>query len=70
MFLLCSIPVHRSRGLWKETDRTRLDKQWNNFVESWYPGGQGDPNLLLLRMDLGSASIWSGEAGVLKWRWA
>lgn len=51
--------------LHEETDPDRLDKQWNNFVESWYPGGKNDPNLLMLRMDLGDASIWSGEAGVL-----
>lgn len=49
----------------EETDRTRLDKEWNRFVESWYPGGKDDPSLLLLRMDLGEASIWSGEASAL-----
>lgn len=52
-------------SLSEETSRDRLDKQWNNFVEAWYPGGKDDPNLLLLRMDLGDASIWSGETGVL-----
>ena len=49
----------------QETSRERLDKQWNTFVEAWYPGGKDDPNLLFLRMDLGDASIWSGETGVL-----
>ncbi|WP_068075879.1 pyridoxamine 5'-phosphate oxidase family protein [Novosphingobium lentum] len=49
----------------EETDRARLDKQWNNFVEAWYPGGKTDPNLLFLRMDLGDASIWSGDMGLL-----
>lgn len=52
-------------NLVEEHDRARLDKQWNNFVESWYPGGKDDPNLLFLRMDLGDAAIWSGELGVL-----
>ena len=37
----------------------------SNFVESWFPGGKNDPNLLILRMELGDASIWSGELGVL-----
>lgn len=54
-----------SGHLVEETDRARLDKQWNNFVEAWYPGGKDDPNLLFLRMDLGDASIWGGEVGVL-----
>ena len=46
----------------EETDRARLDEQWSNFVEAWFPnGGKADPNLLFVRMDLGDASIWSGE---------
>ncbi len=49
----------------EETSRERLDKQWSNFVEAWFPGGKDDPNLLMLRMDLGDARIWSGEMGVL-----
>lgn len=49
----------------EETDKARLDKQWSNFVEAWFPGGKTDPNLLFLRMDLGDAEIWSGELGVL-----
>ena len=51
--------------LTEETDRARLDKQWSNFVEAWFPGGKTDPNLLFLRMDLGDAEIWSGELGAL-----
>jgi general stress protein 26 len=49
----------------EETSRERLDKQWSNFVEAWFPGGKEDPNLLMLRMDLGDASIWAGEMGLL-----
>ena len=49
----------------EETSRERLDKQWSNFVEAWFPGGKDDPNLLMLRMELGDASIWAGELGVL-----
>ena len=49
----------------EETSRERLDKQWSNFVEAWFPGGKDDPNLLMLRMDLGDASIWASELGVI-----
>lgn len=49
----------------EETSRERLDKQWSNFVEAWFPGGKDDPNLLMLRMDLGEASIWAGEVGLI-----
>lgn len=48
-----------------ETSRTRLDKQWSNFVEAWFPGGKDDPNLLMLRMDLGEATIWGGGTDLL-----
>lgn len=48
-----------------ETDRARLDQLWNTFVASWYPGGKDDPDLLLLRMELGEAAIWSGDLGAL-----
>ena len=51
--------------LTEETSRERLDKQWSNFVEAWFPGGKDDPNLLFLRMDLGDAELWSGDMGVL-----
>lgn len=49
----------------KETSRERLDKQWSNMVEAWFPGGKDDPNLLMLRMDLGKAEIWNSDLGVL-----
>ena len=49
----------------EETDKARLDKQWSNFVEAWFPGGKTDPNLPFLRMDLADAEIWSGELGAL-----
>jgi general stress protein 26 len=49
--------------LHEETSQERLDKQWSNFVEAWFPGGKDDPNLLMMRMDLGDASIWAGELG-------
>lgn len=52
-------------NLVEETSRERLDKQWSKFVEAWFPGGKDDPNLLMLRMDLGDASIWAGDIGLL-----
>ena len=51
--------------LQEETSRERLEKHWSNFVQAWFPGGKDDPNLLMMRMDLGDASIWAGELGVI-----
>jgi general stress protein 26 len=51
--------------LTEETSRERLDKQWSNFVEAYFPGGKDDPNLLMLRMDLGNAELWAADQGIL-----
>ncbi|GGD62970.1 pyridoxamine 5'-phosphate oxidase family protein [Croceicoccus mobilis] len=50
--------------LTEETSKERLDKEWSNAVEAWFPGGKDDPNLLMLRMDLGKASIWHADLGL------
>lgn len=49
----------------KETSQQRFDQFWNNFVEAWYDGGQTDPDILFLRMDIGDAEIWNGDIGLL-----
>ena len=54
-----------SGTLSEETSRERLNMQWSNFVESWFPGGKEDPNLMMMRMDLGPASIWAGKLGII-----
>lgn len=47
----------------EETSRERLDKQWSPMIEAWFPGGKEDPDLLLLRMDLGGAELWNSDLG-------
>lgn len=50
----------------QETDRSQLDSHWSNMVAAWFPGGKDDPNLLMMRMKLSGASIWStSELGLL-----
>ena len=47
----------------EETSAERKDQFWNNIIEAWFP--EGKASALLLRMDLGDASIWAGELGVI-----
>jgi len=47
----------------EEPSRERLDQFWSPMIEAWFPGGKSDPNLLLLRMDLGDAEIWNSDMG-------
>lgn len=49
----------------EETDRARLDEEWSKPNEAWFPGGKGDPNLLMLRMDLREAEIWNADIGFI-----
>ena len=51
--------------LTEETDRARLEEQWAPAVEAWFPGGKDDPDLLMLRMDLGQAEIWNADMGFI-----
>ena len=51
-------------ALHHETSRERLDKEWSNFVEAYFPRGKDDPNLLMLRMDLADAEIWTTDVGL------
>lgn len=39
-------------------DNAVLERLWNPFVAAWYPGGKNDPNLVLLKMELGDAKVW------------
>lgn len=44
-----------------ETDPAVIDRYWTHDVASWYPGGREDPNLLMLRFDLGHAEVWIAD---------
>jgi general stress protein 26 len=49
----------------EEKSRAVLDKHWTDAVAAWFPEGKNSPQLLLLRMELGEASIWVAKMGVL-----
>ncbi len=51
--------------LTEETSRERRAEHWSNIVEAWFPRGQDDPGLLMLRMALGDASIWDSDLGLV-----
>lgn len=49
--------------LTEETDRARLEEEWSPAIEAWFPGGKDDPDLMMLRMNLGEAEIWNADLG-------
>ncbi len=54
-----------SGTLSEETDRARFDEEWSPAVAAWFPGGKDDPDLVMLRMDLGEAEIWDADLGLI-----
>ena len=54
-----------SGTLTEETDPAIIDQHWSTFVEAWFDGGRNDPNLLMLRFDLGDAEIWEGDESIM-----
>ena len=54
-----------SGQLTEEQSRSVLEKHWSNAVAAWFPEGRNSPQVLLMRMELADASIWSARMGVL-----
>lgn len=47
-----------------ETNTARIDEYWVDTMAEWYEGGKKDPDLALIRLDLGSAKIWLSSSGI------
>jgi len=44
-------------------DEAKLRELWNTFAEAWLPGGPGDPNAALIRVDVERAEYWDTPGG-------
>jgi general stress protein 26 len=49
----------------RDNDRAMIERFWNRFVASWFPGGTDDPKLALLRFEPVGAEIWLDESSFL-----
>lgn len=45
----------------QEGDRALIDRLWSPQIAAWYEGGRDDPELCVMRLDIGAAEIWVGE---------
>ncbi|WGM38946.1 pyridoxamine 5'-phosphate oxidase family protein [Caulobacter sp. NIBR1757] len=52
-----------------EMDRARIARWWSPMVAAWYPDGQDDPDLRLLRVKCHDARVWISDAGPVKYLW-
>lgn len=49
-----------------EATRDLIERFWNPIVASWYPEGQDDPKMLMLRFDIDNAAVWASTGNPLK----
>ena len=47
------------------TDKTRIDKYWNSFMEAWFEKGKDDPNIRLLKVTPSEAFYWDNKTNKL-----
>lgn len=45
------------------TDRSKIEELWDPTVKAWFPGGQDDPNLRLIRVIPEDAHYWDTKNG-------
>jgi general stress protein 26 len=46
-------------------DREKITELWNPLFKAWFPRGQEDPDLALLRVDVEQAEYWDAAASSL-----
>ena len=45
----------------EETDDDLIDRLWSPQIAAWYDRGRDDPELCVMRFEIGAAEIWIGE---------
>lgn len=49
----------------EETDERLIDRLWSPQIAAWYEQGRDDPELCVMRLEIGAAEIWVGEMSPL-----
>jgi general stress protein 26 len=42
-------------------DRAKIHKLWNPMYKAWFPQGEEDPNIAVLRVDIAEAEYWEAS---------
>jgi general stress protein 26 len=43
-------------------DRAKIHELWNSMYKAWFPAGEDDPNIVVLRVDITEADYWEASA--------
>lgn len=46
-------------------DRATIHEKWNDSLKAWFPGGQEDPSILLLRVNPRRGEFWETASSTL-----
>lgn len=47
------------------TDKARIDKYWNKFVEVWFEKGKEDPRIRIMKVSVQDAHYWDNKTSKL-----
>ena len=46
-------------------DREKIDELWNPFYKAWFPEGQTDPNIRVLKVSVEQAEYWDSSSSAI-----
>ena len=46
-------------------DKAKIHEMWNPMYKAWFPEGEEDPNIMVLRVDVTEAEFWEASASRL-----
>jgi general stress protein 26 len=46
-------------------DRTRIHELWNPMYKAWFPDGENDPEIAVIRVDMVEADYWQASSSKL-----
>jgi general stress protein 26 len=46
-------------------DKGKIHELWNDWYKAWFPGGEDDPDIAVLRVDVDSADYWDANSSKL-----
>lgn len=46
-------------------DRAKIKELWNPMYKAWFPGGEDDPSIAVMRVDVTEADYWEASASKL-----
>ena len=47
-------------------DEARVDRYWRDADDAWFPKGQDDPQVVLIRVEMTDAEYWEGPSRVVQ----